>query len=167
MIHHIPPSRLVFRPWSPILWRRCGFRLSIQKLERTCRSLTRLDAIWFITFRRPDRMMTQKGRVTSILGQGMFSPIKNDQQAYTRPNWRWNVMNHIASRETIFGRSFVGVRGIFLPWVILRREGRHDHIFRGVGLMPLYGIWTGHTHIWERLSALGFWGALQTSHLLL
>jgi hypothetical protein len=65
---------------------------------------------------------------------------------------RRNVMNHIASRETIFGRSFIGMRGIFLPWVILRRERHHDHIwifehsiflwrqFRG-GVMPLYGKW--------------------------
>ena len=39
----------------------------------------------------------------------------------------------------------VGVRGIILPWVILRREGRHDHIWSsnflvtsvpGVGLCP-------------------------------
>jgi hypothetical protein len=39
----------------------------------------------------------------------------------------------------------VGVRGILLPWVILRREGRHDHLWisnflwrqlRGVGLCP-------------------------------
>jgi hypothetical protein len=41
----------------------------------------------------------------------------------TLPFWvtmrsgRRNVMNHIASRGTIFGRSFVGVRGFFLPWV--------------------------------------------------
>ena len=44
----------------------------------------------------------------------------------------------------------VGVRGILLPWVILRREGRHDHIWisnfscdvgsRG-GVMPLYRKW--------------------------
>ena len=29
----------------------------------------------------------------------------------------------------------------------------------GGGGMPLYGIWAGHAHIWDRLSALGFWGA--------
>ena len=29
----------------------------------------------------------------------------------------------------------------------------------GGGGMPLYGIRAGHTHIWDRLSALGFWGA--------
>ena len=41
----------------------------------------------------------------------------------------------------------VGVRGILLPWVIVRREGRHDHIwisnfvwrqFRGVGYALLW-----------------------------
>jgi hypothetical protein len=42
---------------------------------------------------------------------------------------RWNVMNHIASRGVIFGRSFFGARGFFLPWVILRRERHHDHIW--------------------------------------
>ena len=42
--------------------------------------------MWFITFHCPERMMTQNGSVTSILGQDMFSPIKNDQQAYTRPS---------------------------------------------------------------------------------
>jgi hypothetical protein len=76
----------------------------------------------------------------------------------TLPFWvimrsgRRNVMNHIASRGTIFGRSFVGVRGFFLPWVILQRERHHDHIwifehsiflwrqFR-VGVMPRNGKW--------------------------
>jgi hypothetical protein len=52
----------------------------------------------------------------------------------------------------------VGMRGILLTSVILRQERRHDHIwisnflwrqFRG-GVMPLYGIWAGHTHIWGR-----------------
>ena len=27
------------------------------------------------------------------------------------------------------------------------------------GVMPLYGKWAGSTHIWERHSATGFWGA--------
>jgi len=44
--------------------------------ERTSKYGPPLDAIWFITFRRPERMMTQNGRLTSILGQDMFSPIK-------------------------------------------------------------------------------------------
>jgi hypothetical protein len=49
------------------------------------------------------------------------------------------------------------------------REGRHDHMWisiffvtsvpGGGEVMPLYGIWAGHTHIWERLNALGFRGA--------
>ena len=46
-----------------------------------------LVAIWFITFRRPEHVITQSGRVTSILGQDMFSPIKNDQQVYKRPSF--------------------------------------------------------------------------------
>ena len=76
----------------------------------------------------------------------------------TLPFWvtmrsgRRNVMNYIASKGTIFCRSFVGVRGFFLPWVILQRERHHDHIwifehsnflwrqFQG-GVMPLYGKW--------------------------
>jgi len=26
------------------------------------------------------------------------------------------------------------------------------------GDVSFFRIWAGHTHIWERLSALGFWG---------
>ena len=70
----------------------------------------------------------------------------------------------------------VGVRGIILPWVILRREGRHDHIWisnflvtsvPGGGVMPLYGIWAGSTHIWGRRNAAGFLGGTKTDHSLL
>ena len=66
-----------------------------------------------------------------------------------------------------------GCAELFLPWVMLRRERHHDHIwisnfllrqFRVVGLIPLYGIWAGSTHIWEPLSALGFLGAYNVSH---
>ena len=46
-----------------------------------------------------------------------------------------------------------------LPWVILRREGRHDHIWISIfflvtsvpgegGVMPLYSIWAGSTLLW-------------------
>lgn len=66
---------------------------------------------------------------------------------FTLPFWvitrsgRRNVMNHIAPRGPYL---VVGMRGMFLAWVILRREGRHDHIWisnlcdvsSGVGLCP-------------------------------
>ena len=92
----------------------------------------------------------------------------------TLPFWvimrsgRWNVMNHIPTKGGPY--LVVVVRGILLPWVLLRREGRHDHIwisiflwrqFRGVGVMPLYDIWAEHTHIWGRRNAAGFLGCLK------
>jgi hypothetical protein len=40
---------------------------------------------------------------------------------------RRNVMNHIATKGGQY--LVVGVRGILLPRVIVRREGRHDHIW--------------------------------------
>jgi hypothetical protein len=77
--------------------------------------------------------------------------VLSHHDAHVRSGRR-NVMNHIASRGTIFGRFFVGVRGIVLPWVILRRERHHNHIwifehsnilwrqFPG-GVMSIYGKW--------------------------
>jgi hypothetical protein len=53
---------------------------------------------------------------------------------------RWNVMNHIASRGVIFGRSFFGARGFFLPWVILRRERHHDHIWISIFLWRQFRV---------------------------
>ena len=73
---------------------------------------------------------------------------------------RWNVMNPTKGGPYLV----VVVRGILLPWVILRREGRHDHIWISnlfvtsvpvSGVMPLYGIWAGSTYIWERRNATG------------
>ena len=70
----------------------------------------------------------------------------------------------------------VGVRGILLPWVILRREGRHDHIWisnflvtsvPGGGVMPLYGIWAGSAHIWVPPPRHGFFGVTKMCHTLL
>ena len=90
-----------------------------------------------------------------------------------------SVLSHHALGTVECDESYCNERGdhiwseLFLPWVILRRERHHDHIwisnflwrqFRGVGLIPLYGIWAGSTHIWERLSALGFLGAYNVSH---
>jgi hypothetical protein len=68
-----------------------------------------------------------------------------------------------------------GVWGILLPWVIVRREGRHDHIWiliflvtsvPGGGVMPLYDIWAGSTHIGEAATPLVF-GVTKTDHSLL
>ena len=90
------------------------------------------------------------------------------------PSGRWNVMNHIPTKGGPY--LVVVVRGILLPWVLLRREGRHDHIwisnflwrqFRGVGVMPLYDIWAGHTHIWGRRNAACFFGVPKMSPSLL
>jgi hypothetical protein len=65
---------------------------------------------------------------------------------------RRNVMNHIASRGTIFGRSFVGVRDVFYhesycdESVIMTIYGFLNILYfftsdeRG-GAMPLYGKW--------------------------
>jgi hypothetical protein len=83
----------------------------------------------------------------------MCSPIKNDQQAYTRP-------------------SFVRCGKFCLPWVILRREGRHDHIWISIfflvtsvpgegGVMPLYSIWAGSTLLWVPPPLHGFLGWLK------
>jgi hypothetical protein len=64
-------------------------------------NMVHLDAIRFITFRRPERMMTQNGRVTSIL------ICLHQSKTTNRRN-----------REERFN---VGVRGVFLAWVMLRR----------------------------------------------
>jgi hypothetical protein len=75
---------------------------------------------------------------------------------------RWNMMNHIASRGTIFGRSFVGVREFFLPWVIYCDESVIMTIYgflniqiicdviSGVGLCPYMGNVCVYGFIWER-----------------
>jgi hypothetical protein len=96
----------------------------------------------------------------------------------TLPFWvimrsgRRNVMNHIASRGTIFGRSFVVVRGFFLSWVILQRERHHDHIwifehsnclwgqFRD-GVMSLYGKWVCLWHYMGTPQRCGFLGCIK------
>ena len=79
----------------------------------------------------------------------VFDWWKHINMDVTLPFWvimrsgRWNVMNHIATKGGPY--LVVEVRGILLPWVIVRREGRHDHIwisnflwrqFRWVGLCP-------------------------------
>ena len=87
------------------IWSWWRSRRSMTHGKRIPRILTKerpnmapLDAIWLITFRRPDRTMTQNGSVSSILGQDMFSPIKNDQQAYTRPSFVTLALFTIRSR---------------------------------------------------------------------
>jgi hypothetical protein len=73
--------------------------------------------------------------------------------------------DHITSKGGPY--LIVGVRGILLLWVILRREGRHDHIWisfffvtsvPGCRVMPLYDIWAGSILIWGRHNATGFGG---------
>ena len=96
----------------------------------------------------------------SITPVGRFWLVKTYQYG-----WHPSILSHhaIGTAECdesycieggIFDRSFVGMRGILLPRVILRRERHHDHIwifehsnflwrqFRG-GVMSLYGIWAG------------------------
>jgi hypothetical protein len=80
---------------------------------------------------------------------------------------RRNVMNHIATKRTIFGRR--GCGEFFLPWVILGRERHHDHIWIskflwrqfGGRVMPLYGIWAGWTLIWVPPPLHGFLGRIK------
>ena len=62
----------------------------------------------------------------------------------------WWIILHRGGHIWLFFRRGAGI--LFLPWVILRRERHHDHIwifensnflwrqFRG-GVMPLYGKW--------------------------
>jgi hypothetical protein len=100
---------------------------------------------------------------TFLIGEHMSWPNMD----VTLPFWvivrsrRRNVMNHIASRGPYL---VVEMRGILLPWVILWRERRYDHIWisiffvtsvPGCRVMPLYGKWAGHTHIRERHRFLG------------
>ena len=94
----------------------------------------------------------------------------------TLPFWvimrsgRRNVMNHIASRGTIFGRSFVGVRGFFYhesycnESVIMTIYGFLNiqivcEVSSGMGLCPYMGNGCVYGTIWERRNAVGFWGA--------
>ena len=94
----------------------------------------------------------------SITPVGRFWLVKTYQYG-----WYPSVLSHHAFgtaecdesywiEGTIFGRSFVGVWGFFLPWVILRRERHHDHIWIfehsncvwrqfWCWVMPLYGKW--------------------------
>ena len=63
----------------------------------------------------------------------VFWLVNTYQYDVTLPFWvimrsgRRNVMNHIATK----GGSYlvVDVRGILLQWLIVQREGRHDHIW--------------------------------------
>jgi hypothetical protein len=107
----------------------------------------------------------------------VFDWWKHINMDVTLPFWvimrsgRRNVMNHITSRGIIFCRSFVGVQDFFLPWVILRRERHHDHIWifensiillrqtKAVELCPYMGNGSIHGLIWWRRNAAGFWGA--------
>ena len=109
-----------------------------------------------------------------------FDWWKHINMDVTLPFWvimrsgRRNVMNHIASRGTIFGRSVVGVRGIFfLPWVILQRERHHDHIWifkhsiffydvsSAVGLCPYMGNGCVYGRIWFPPSLHRFLGCIK------
>ena len=82
----------------------------------------------------------------------------------TLPFWvimrsgRRKVMNHIASMGIIFGRSFVGVRGISLPWVIQRREHHHDHIWISNILWRQFRGWD-YALIWNMDWALSIYGS--------
>ena len=114
----------------------------------------------------------------SITPVGRFWLVKTYQYG-----WHPSVLSHHALgtaecdesyciEGTIFGRSFVGVRGFFLPWVILRRKRHHDNIwifehsnslrrqFRG-GVMPLYGKWVC---LWPYMGTPQFFRLHKTDH---
>jgi hypothetical protein len=91
----------------------------------------------------------------------VFDWWKHINMDVTLPFWvimrsgRWNVMNLIPPKGWPY--LVVGVWGILLPWVIVRRERRH--IFCDVssgGVMPLFRKWAGSTHIGGRHNATGF-----------
>jgi hypothetical protein len=74
----------------------------------------------FCTFNNPNSPRQFLNHFSLLRLLVVFDWWKHINMDVTLPFWvimrsgRRNVMNHIASRGTIFGRSFVGVRGIFI-----------------------------------------------------
>ena len=114
----------------------------------------------------------------SITPVGRFWLVKTYQYG-----WHPSVLSHhaIGTAECdesyciegfIFDRSFVCMRGIILPWVILQGDRHHDHIwifehsnflwrqFRG-GVMSFIWHMGGSTHIWVSPSLHRFLGRLK------
>jgi hypothetical protein len=96
----------------------------------------------------------------------------------TLPFWvivrsgRWNVMNPTKGEPYLV----VGVRGILLPWVILRREVRHDHIwisnflwhqFRGWGYTLIGHMGGVYPYMGPSTPPRVFWGTKMCLTLLL
>jgi hypothetical protein len=101
---------------------------------------------------------------TFLIGEDMSWPNMD----VTLPFWvivrsrRRNVMNHIASRGPYL---VVEVRGILytMSHTTTRASLWPYMDFKcfvtsvpGCRVMPLYGKWAGHTHIWERRRFLGY-----------
>jgi hypothetical protein len=59
----------------------------------------------------------------------------------------WNVMNHIASRGTIFGRSFVGFRGFFF----------YHESYCDESVMTIYGFLNIHQILCDVSSGVGLY----------
>ena len=130
----------------------------------------------FCTFNNPNlsrQFLNHFSLLRLLVG---FWLVKHINMDVTLPFWvimrsgRRNVMNHIASRGTIFGRSFVGVRGIYFSM---------SHTATRASSWPYMDFWTfkffvpsvpgwGYAPIWEMgvsmalygslLPSLGFWG---------
>jgi hypothetical protein len=95
-----------------------------------------------------------------LIGEHMSWPNMD----VTLPFWvivrsgRWNVMNHIATKGEPY--LVVGVRRILLPWVILRREGCHDHIWISIFFVTSVPGW-GYALIWDMGGAYPYMGTPQ------
>jgi hypothetical protein len=98
----------------------------------------------------------------------VFDWWKHINMDVTLPFWvimrsgRWNVMNHIPTKGGPY--LVVGVRGILLPWVIVRRERRHDHIWISIFLWRRFR--GGYALIWEMGGVYSYRGTPQRHRFL-
>ena len=75
---------------------------------------------------------------------------------------RRHMMNHIATMGGPY--LVVGVRGIILPWFILRRERHHDHIWIFFRWRQFRGV--GYGRIWHMGGAYPYMGTPQRHRFL-
>jgi hypothetical protein len=76
----------------------------------------------------------------------------------------WNVMNHIASRGTIFGRSFVGVRGFFftMSHTATRASWPYMDFWTFIKYFVTSVLGLGYTPIWEMCVCMALYGNAAT-----